>query len=182
MIYNVLLTLLLKNNRKDKMAQWNETREWLSHVNMLGKKQSPSKATVSVRVPWLSHSIIQIPVMLCLQQMCFIIYNGLWGTCLLVDLFWCYHPCSPRLFQVFWESWCRVSLFSDVLKLQKLLFCMCCWNTSFFELTSYWMYTLNAILYVMYSLNKIRQRGELSNVKSPYWSFRKSEQAFRTRQ
>lgn len=83
-IYNVLLARLLKNNRKSKMPQWNEARQWLSHVNMLGKKQSPSKTTVSVRVPWLSHSITQIPVMLYLQQMCFINYDGLWGTCLLV--------------------------------------------------------------------------------------------------
>lgn len=36
------------------------------------------------------------------------------------------------------------------------------------------MHTWNAILYVMSSLNEVGQRGELSAVKFPYWSSRKS--------
>ena len=36
------------------------------------------------------------------------------------------------------------------------------------------MYTLNAILYVTSSLNEVGQRGELSAVKFPYRSSRKS--------
>lgn len=36
------------------------------------------------------------------------------------------------------------------------------------------MYTLNATLYIMSSLDEVRQRGEFSAVKFLYWSLRKN--------
>lgn len=78
---------------------------------------------------------------------------------------------SPRLFQAFWESCCRVSFLRWSINFVVIVLYLLPYRLFWLEADSDGIYTLNATLCVI-CLNEVRERDELSAVKFPYCSFR----------